>query len=129
MDAYEFSFVAVPAQRSAGVIKGMGGKQMCLKDLSEQFGAQAEYRTLYKQAQLGVAYEKQIRSDVVRLCLSLELGIEEPVLHSIMEKAGAEELLKVKSALEERLREYMPVVMQLCPGKEHRETVESGFLI
>ena len=129
MDAYEFSFVAVPAQRSAGVIKGMGGKQMCLKELAEQFGAQGEYRMLCKQAQLGMAYEKQLRSDVVRLCLSLELGIEEPVLHSIMEKAGAEELVKVKSALEERMGEYMPVVTQLGICKESREAVESGFLI
>lgn len=129
MDAYEFSFVAVPAQRSAGVIKGMGGKQMCLKELAENFGAQAEYRTLYKQAQLGIAYEKQLRSDVVRLCLSLELGVEEPVLRSVMDKAGAEELVKLKTALEARIREYMPVVTQLGLGNSKQETVESGFLI
>ena len=129
MDAYEFSFVAVPAQRSAGVIKGLGGKQMCLKELAEHFGAQAEYRALYKQAQLGMAYEKQLRGDVVRLCLSLELGVEEPVLRSIVEKAGAEELGKMKSALEERLREYMPVVTQLNLGHDAKEAIESGFLI
>jgi hypothetical protein len=129
MDAYEFSFVAVPAQRSAGVIKGLGGKQMCLKELAEHFGAQAEYRALYKQAQLGMAYEKQLRGDVVRLCLSLELGVEEPVLRSIVEKAGAEELGKMKSALEERLREYMPVVTQLNLGRDAKEAIESGFLI
>ena len=129
MDAYEFSFVAVPAQRSAGVIKGLGGKQMCLKELADQYGAQGEYRTLYKQAQLGIAYEKQLRSDVVRLCLSLELGVEEPVLRSVMEKAGAEDLMKLKSALEERLRECMPVVTQLGIGNDKREAVESSFLI
>ena len=129
MDAYEFSFVAVPAQRSAGVLKGMNGKQMCLKDLAEHFGAQAEYRALYQQAQLGVVYEKQLRSDVVRLCLSLELGVEEPVLRSLMEKAGAEDLMKMKSALEERLRESMPVVTQLDLGKSKQDAVESGFLI
>ena len=33
MDAYEFSFVAVPAQRNAGVIKGFRG-QKCLKELA-----------------------------------------------------------------------------------------------
>ena len=129
MDAYEFSFVAVPAQRSAGVIKGLGGMQMCLKELAEQFGAQAEYRSLYKQAQLGIAYEKQLRQDVVRLCLSLELGVEEPVLRSVMEKACAEDLVKMKLALEERLREAMPVVTQLSGGASGREAVESGFLI
>ena len=38
MDAYEFSFVAVPAQREAGVLKGMGRPGASLKDLAEEFG-------------------------------------------------------------------------------------------
>ena len=129
MDAYEFSFVAVPAQRCAGVLKGMGGGNRCLKELAEEFGAQQEYRTLYKQDQLGVEYEKQLRQDVVRLCLALELGAEEPVLRSIMDKAGAEDLKQLKSALEKRLQEYLPVMTQLPGSKEVRETLESGFLI
>ena len=129
MDAYEFSFVAVPAQRSAGVLKGMGGGNRCLKELADEFGAQQEYRTLYKQAQLGVEYEKQLRQDVVRLCLSLELGAEEPVLRSIMDKAGAEDLKALKAALEKRMQEYFPGVTQLPGTKEVRETLESGFMI
>ena len=44
MDAYEFSFVAVPAQPEAGVLKGLGNGKRSLKELAEQFGAQAEYR-------------------------------------------------------------------------------------
>ena len=66
---------------------------------------------------------------MVRLCLTLELGVEEPVLRSVMEKAAAEELVKLKAALEERLRQCMPVVTQMPGGNEKRETVESGFLI
>ena len=129
MDAYEFSFVAVPAQRSAGVLKGMSGGNRCLKELAEEFGAQQEYRSLYKRAQLGMEYEKQLRQDVVRLCLSLELGAEEPVLRNVMEKAAAEDLKQLKSALEKRLQEAMPVMTQLPGIKEIREPVESGFLI
>ena len=129
VDAYEFSFVAVPAQRSAGVLKGLGGRRACLKELADEFGAQEEYRALWKQAQLGRQYEKQLQDEVVRLCLSLELGVAEPVLRSVMEKAGAEELVKMKEALDERMRQCMPVIMQL-PGMEaKRETIESGFLI
>ena len=100
-----------------------------LKELAEEFGAQQEYRTLYKQAQLGMEYEKQLRQDVVRLCLSLELGAEEPVLRSIMDKAGAEDLKALKAALEKRLQEYLPAVTQLPGTKESREILESGFLI
>ena len=129
MDAYEFSFVAVPAQPNAGVLKGLGQGNRTLKELAEQFGAQSEYRDLYKEAQLGREYKKQMVNDVVRLCLSLELGVEEPALRAIAEKAGAEELMKLKEALENRLAESMPMVTQLRGSFKQAEEVESGFLI
>ena len=129
MDAYEFSFVAVPAQREAGVLKGLGCGKPKLKELAEEFGAQAEYRALYQQAELGKRYQKELEDSIVRLGLSLELGVEAPVLRSIAKTAAAEDLIKLKSALEERLAESMPLTTQLggCRGKE--EKVESGFLI
>ena len=127
MDAYEFSFVAVPAQREAGVLKALGGGKT-LKELAEEFGAQGEYRVLLKDAQLGRQYARQLQDDVVRLCLSLELGVAEPVLRSVFGHAAGEDLLAVKAALEERLAESMPMMCQLLTG--HRaEEVESGFLI
>ena len=129
MDAYEFSFVAVPAQPNAGVLKALGGGNRTLKELAEQFGAQSEYRALFKEAQLGREYKKQIGNDVVRLCLSLDLGVEEPALRAITEKAGGEELLKLKEALENRLAESMPMVTQLGGSFKKDETFESGFMI
>ena len=129
MDAYEFSFVAVPAQPNAGVLKALGGGNRTLKELAEQFGAQNEYRTLFKEAQLGREHKKQIGNDVVRLCLSLDLGVEEPALRAITEKAGAEELLKLKEALETRLAESMPMVTQLSGSFKRAEEFESGFMI
>ena len=129
MDAYEFSFVAVPAQREAGVLKGLGCGKPKLKELADEFGAQAEYRALYQQAELGKRYQKELEDSIVRLGLSLELGVEAPVLRSIARTAAAEDLIKLRSALEERLAESMPLTTQLggCRGKE--EKVESGFLI
>ena len=44
MDAYEFSFVAVPAQRDAGVMKALGSARRSLKELADAYGAQGEYR-------------------------------------------------------------------------------------
>ena len=126
MDAYEFSFVAVPAQKDAGVLKGMGGRKS-LKELADAFGAQGEYRALYKQAQLGALYEKQVRDDVVRLCLALELGAEEPVLRSVMEKAAAEDLMKLRSALQNRYNACMPMEGQLM-GSVNAE-IDGDFLI
>ena len=129
MDAYEFSFVAVPAQPNAGVLKGMGHSGRTLKELADSYGAQAEYRALYKDALLGRQYQKQIQNDVVRLCLALELGAEEPVLRAVVEKAGAEELLKLRKALEARFAESFPVKTQLGGTFRKDEIIESGFMI
>ena len=129
MDAYEFSFVAVPAQREAGVLKGFGGKTVSLKDLADAHGAQEEYRQMFKLAQLGREYEKQLQTEVVRLCLSIGLGVEEPVLRSLVQKAGAQELMRLKEALERRMAEMMPTQCQLMATFDKEETVESGFLI
>ena len=129
MDAYEFSFVAVPAQRDAGVLKARGAGKRCLKELADEFGVQSEYRALYKNAQLGLQYRKELESSVVRLCLALELGAEEQVYRSIVKLAAAEDLMKLRSALQERLDESLPVQTQLTRKASDRECVESGFLI
>ena len=128
MDAYEFSFVAVPAQREAGVLKALGGGKRNLKELAEEFGAQAEYRALYKQAELGRRYQKDLEDSVVRLGLSLELGVAEPVLRSLAKTAAAEDLLALKTAWEEKLNEMLPVSTQLMGKSTSKEILESGFL-
>ena len=129
MDAYEFSFVAVPAQRDAGVLKGFGNGQRYLKELADEFGAQAEYRTLFKQAELGKRYQKELEDSIVRLGLALELGVDADVLRSIAKCAPAEDVRKLKEALEQRLAESMPVTTQLGKHGGSCERVESGFLI
>ena len=128
VDAYEFSFVAVPAQREAGVMKAMG-KAPVLKELAEASGAQAEYRALCKEAELGRRYRKDLEDGVVRLGLALELGVSEPVLRSLAKTAAAEDLLALRDALQGRLDESLPVTTQLGSFSGKAEEVESGFLI
>ena len=129
MDAYEFSFVAVPAQREAGVLKAAGNGDVTLKALAERFGAQREYRELKALAELGKQYQKQLQDSVVRLGLALDLGAPEPVLRSIAAGAKAEDLTVLKTALEERLAESMPLTRQLGGAPAREEGLESGFLI
>ncbi len=129
MDAYEFSFVAVPAQPEAGVLKGFGLGNRCLKELAEEFGAQGEYRELWAQAQLGRQYRKELEDGVVRLCLALELGADRDVLLGVVKNAGAEDLQKLKTALEKRLTESLPVQSQLGVSFVSGEMIESGFMI
>ena len=129
VDAYEFSFVAVPAQRDAGVLKGLGIGKRRLKELAEEFGIQAEYWALYQQAQLGQRYQKELEDSVVRLGLTLDLGVTEPVLRNLAKCAAADDLLELKAALQKRVEEMLPVTMQLQGGGKFGEEVESGFLI
>lgn len=129
MDAYEFSFVAVPAQPNAGVMKALGGNRKTLKELADEFGVQAEYRSLFKQAQLGLQYRKELEDSVVRLGLSLELGVTEPVLRNLCQAAAAEDLQALKKALQQRLDEMLPITTQLGSFGKQQEIVESGFLI
>lgn len=128
MDAYEFSFVAVPAQREAGVMKALGGGRVSLKDLAWEHGAQGEYRELAKLAELGRQYRRELEEAVVRLGLSLELGIEAPVLRSIVKTAGNEELAALKRGWDEKLAQLLPPVYQLAADQE-KESLDSGFMI
>jgi hypothetical protein len=128
MDAYEFSFVAVPAQRDAGVIKAMGGKRS-LKDLADEFGAQSEYRALFKEAQLGRQYRKELENSVVRLCLTLDLGAAEPVLRGVVSKAAAEDLMALRIALQGRVDELFPMQTQLGSSLNDKREVDNGFLV
>ena len=128
VDAYEFSFVAVPAQRDAGVLKGMGRGTVALKDLAAQYGAQEEYRKLCKLAELGKTYTCQMEDEVVRLCLMMELGMEERLLRSAVKSLGSDELAALKKALEKKERQCYPVQSQLLWVEEDGE-LESGFLI
>lgn len=127
VDAYEFSFVAVPAQREAGVLKGMGRKA-CLKELADAYGAQEEYRNLFKQAQLGQRYQKQLGDEVVRLVLMLGLKIGEPVLRGAVEKLAGTELVELRDALREQAAESYPMQLQLGAVRGE-EALESGYLI
>lgn len=56
------------------MLKGLGCGKPKLKELADEFGAQAEYRALYQQAELGKRYQKELEDSIVRLGLSLELA-------------------------------------------------------
>ena len=127
VDAYEFSFVAVPAQREAGVLKGLG-RQRCLKELAEEFGVQEEYRGLWKLARMGQQYQKQLSDEVVRLGLMLGLKVAEPVLRSAAEKLSGPELVELRNALREQAAEKYPIQLQLGSVRGE-EAMESGYLI
>ena len=118
-DAYEWSFVAVPAQRGAGVLKGRRGRPSSLKELMETPQARnfaGEYRRLEQEAALGRKYMEGLRREVLRLSLLCD-----EQLHRGLVKSSAYmdegELLDLREAMETRLEDKLPPATQL-PGRE-----------
>lgn len=105
-DAYEWSFVAVPAQPMAGVLKRAEQEEKGLKlqELAEkQPQLTKELEQLQKEAALGRRYLKELRSEVARLGgLALpELGMD--AMGRVTQNLGEEELLEMKKAYESQI--------------------------
>ena len=115
VDAYEWSFVAVPAQPRAGVVKGLRqeGKQMLKELLGEQPECLAQLEQLEREAELGRRYLAGLRREVARLGGLAESGMEAAVLNSIAGKLEEPELLELKRAYERRLEKLYPPAVQL----------------
>ncbi len=118
-DAYEWSFVAVPAQPRAGVLKGLGREDG------------ARLKQLEREAALGRRYLERLREKAVRLAALAGPGLEPSVLRGIAEKLDEEELQAVCRACGGRLEEKYPLNTQLSyhSGKEAGADLDGAFLI
>ena len=129
VDAYEFSFVAVPAQPRAGVMKSKGPrslKALCagkpeLKKALEQ---------LEGDAALGRRYLLGLKEDVIRLGGLANREMDGKILRSLTEKMAESELLEMKRIYEKQAGEKYPIGTQMRYGEEKEMPVhESAFLI
>lgn len=95
-DAYEWSFVAVPAQREAGVTKRFGGtpegEQRC-KQLEQQ---------LQRRDALLSRVEKELRRDIVRLRFLVDGSVEKDAVSAAVERMTLEELMAFQETLRTR---------------------------
>ena len=94
-DAYEWSFVAVPAQRAAGVVKGLAPARR-LKELAAEHGAGAELEALESVAALGQRYMEELRGEVVRLMGLAEPEMDRELLGVLAGRLELEELLGLR---------------------------------
>ena len=115
-DAYEWSFVAVPAQRNAGVLKRFGqeDRQLAL---------------LRKQAALGRKYLADLRREVVRLAMLADDGLDGQVFAGVADKLGEEELAELKKAYEARVAKRFPAKPQLREVPAVKQGDETVFLV
>ncbi|MBO5917817.1 MAG: hypothetical protein J6Q14_03515 [Oscillospiraceae bacterium] len=131
-DAFEWSFVAVPAQPKAGVMKSKRAHgTRSLKTLAEREGFDEEYRQLEKQAALGRSYLDALRREVVRLAGLGEQSVEHAVMERIAKKLEEDELLELKRVYSARAQKQFGLVTQLDHGvrSETVEDTDGAFLI
>ena len=123
-DAYEFSFVAVPAQREAGVTKSFHYKEengmqemmkslhACDKELTlskEQAGALSDYiEALQEEATLGEAYKKELAAEVIKLLRKQLPGVDAKLLGSVASVMTTKELLGFRQGLKAGLAPEPP---------------------
>ena len=126
-DAYEWSFVAVPAQKNAGVTKNYNINQgdnvknitEILKDVayssekeksfsfsSEEIKSLSLYIDELKQAASdGEKYKEDLQKDVIRLSFLAQESINPQIFKGIVEKMDIDELKEFKKAYESRCEE------------------------
>ncbi|MBQ7202864.1 MAG: hypothetical protein IJS03_02470 [Eubacterium sp.] len=119
-DAYEFSFVAVPAQREAGVtksfkkekepdmqeiiktIKACDGEVTLSKSQSEQITALIDKLT--EEAELGERYKKELSKEVAKL-LAIKLpDVDSELFNSIVSVMTVKELIGFKDGLKKGMK-------------------------
>lgn len=116
-DAYEWSFVAVPAQRDAGV----------MKRFRQEGGTQ---RTLLKEAALGKKYLQSLRQEVVRLAMLSDDALDGEVFSKAVAQLEEQELLDLCRVYQRSVERRFPVLPQLrSPAVEKGIGDEKEFLV
>ena len=114
-DAYEWSFVAVPAQPRAGVVKRFGTEE-------------PELRMLRKRAEMGQRYMMALRREVVRLAMLADGTLDGNAFAKAAGRLDEAELLELRDAYEAQIAKKFPVPPQLRKQKVSRED-ETVFLV
>lgn len=131
-DAYEFSFVAVPAQRKAGVMKAMeGGRSMTLQEFVSKSGSAElsdHLNTLEQQARFGNACREALLGEVVTLGLLLDFGADDQLLRKSFGNLSYQELSALKSAMQEKTAVLFPTKAQL-PSAGAQGALEAAYII
>lgn len=134
IDAYEWSFVAVPAQKNAGVMKrcerfGEG----TLKALVSKRGSRANLRELEeleKSAALGRNYLASLRREVVRLLLTAEESLSGETAEKMTEKLEEQALKELERVYRAKSAEKLGLTTQLSYGAaEKRAADENDFRV
>ena len=142
-DAYEFSFVAVPAQREAGVTKSFSIKEEAeMQDIVKMISqgdeitlSKSQTNELYsyieglkQEAELGEAYKKKLIKQVVDLFKSAFPKMDEALFVSVASVMTSKELLGFCDGMKKSLNESK-IKPQLAVKAETKTNDYSDFKI
>lgn len=144
-DAYEWSFVAVPAQRNAGVTKSFRKKEDTYlenpTDIIKSLTADsllsdgevsllknyiAELEKLSEEARI---YKKHLTKDIERLALIVMPKVNLKAFISSCATLNADELRELKSGLEAQVSEKIPTAPQIKSSDRTKTNNNSNFKI
>ena len=133
-DAYEWSFVAVPAQPRAGVLKRCGGGEAgTLKMLVKRRGSRAnleELEALEKQAEQGRRCMSALRSEVKRWMLLGEQETDGGTVEKMIEKLDEDELRAMEKLYRAKAAKRLGLRTQLTYSERAKKAEdESDFCV
>ena len=139
-DAYECSFVAVPAQRAAGVVKRFQGEAPgdVVKRL-EAAGEEglsltkaqaqallAQVKQWQEQARWGRAYRERLEGDVLKYSAILQPSLPRAVMESAVKGLSVGELSQMAQTYEKMAGEKLPLKPQLAPQQGRAPGEDNG---
>lgn len=134
VDAYEWSFVVVPAQREAGVIKSFvsksDGGEFKMGKIIKHLGNGNEIKldshqsqelsniikSLEERARVGDAYFEELKNEVVRLSAIAQPEIDMNVMKSLVNKMSIGELRSFKDSYKKKVFADTCIKPQLSSG-------------
>ncbi|MBP3441953.1 MAG: hypothetical protein J6L62_04030 [Clostridia bacterium] len=135
-DAYEWSFVVIPAQVNAGVVKGYKDtftdtsdiiKSVrngdCVKLTKEQSRILCDYiASLEARAEDGSLFRNTLADEIMKFALTAVPSLDEDCIRTMCADADTKQLIKLRDAFREKAAEVIPLSPQL---KAKKETVKN----
>lgn len=133
-DAYEWSFVAVPAQREAGVIKSFSGlntadAEEILKTVKESGGEITltkeqgmqlldRMERLKSEAEYGKAYREELEQSFVKCAGLAQPEIPAEAMRRVAQGMGMDDLKCFEKAYRKKAEEILPLTPQLAAAQK-----------
>jgi len=107
-DAYEFSFVAVPAQQNAGVLK------------KRKSAASAYIQELERLAQDGRMYRAELMEQALKAATTAMPEVDRMLLQAMCKNLDTPQLKKFHDTMREKAAKSLPICSQLVQGVTRR---------